>query len=77
MYQHVQEFEDDTPFWFVWTPAGSAPTHKHGTLLAAKAEAERLARLNPGLKFHVLEAVGMCSHSSVHWVSVEKDQIPF
>lgn len=43
-------------FWLVWNPAGHAPTHEHTAEHRAKAEASRLAELNPGQPFYVLEA---------------------
>lgn len=44
-------------FWLVWSPAGSAPPrHRHETHSSAQAEAERLARANPGSPFYVLRA---------------------
>lgn len=44
-------------FWMVWNPEGHAPTHRHATLERAVAEAERLARANPGQAFVVLSSV--------------------
>jgi len=44
-------------FWFVWTKKGRVPRFAHDSLEAAQAEAARLARLNPGQKFIVLQAV--------------------
>lgn len=43
--------------WFVWTKTGRNPKFVHDTREAASAEAERLAVLHPGKKFHVLHAV--------------------
>lgn len=48
---------DDTTFWMVWSPEGRSPTHKHELQSLAAKEAERLARMNPGNTFYVLEAV--------------------
>jgi hypothetical protein len=45
------------PFWFVWNPDGRAPSFRHQTIESATQEAERLARLNPGNTFVVLESV--------------------
>lgn len=77
MYCHPTEFTDETPFWMVWNPQGHAPTHKHPTALAAKAEAERLARTNPGAKFIVLQALGSCSFNTCQWTMIDHDPIPF
>lgn len=41
-------------FWMVWTKNGNKPWKRHGTIEAANAEAERLARACPGKKFIVL-----------------------
>ncbi len=46
-------------FWFVWNPAGRAPTYRHPSLVSAKTEADRLAALNPGQEFVVLQSVGI------------------
>ena len=45
------------PFWFVWNPDNRTPKHKHETKGLAIAEAERLARMNRGETFVVLESV--------------------
>jgi hypothetical protein len=45
------------PFWFVWNPNGPSPSYRHQLLESAVKEAERLARLNPGTTFVVLESV--------------------
>lgn len=66
-----------SPFWMVWNEQGHAPTYKHITLPAAKAEAERLARMNPGQRFHVLAAMGSCEYNPVSWTEVNHDEIPF
>jgi hypothetical protein len=71
------DFEPNQPFWMVWNDMGGAPTHKHVTPESARAEAERLARLHPGRRFHVLAALGHCSFNAVNWTEVEKDFIPF
>lgn len=55
----------ETPsFWFVWTKTGHVPRRKHGSEAGALAEAERLARANPGKKFIVLRATHKLSISS-------------
>lgn len=45
------------PFWLVWNPNGHSPAYKHPSPERATAEAERLARVNPGQTFVVLESV--------------------
>lgn len=44
-------------FWLVWNPKGRAPTHRHASEASATDEAERLARVNRGETFVVLESV--------------------
>jgi hypothetical protein len=44
-------------FWMIWNPEGNMPRFCHDTEAAAETEAERLARLNPGQSFYILEAV--------------------
>ncbi len=41
-------------FYLVWNELNGTPTYKHKTLLSAEKEAKRLAKNNPGEKFHVL-----------------------
>ena len=45
------------PFFLVWCEGGGAPTVQHLYYSQAKAEAERLARANPGRRFTVMVAV--------------------
>jgi len=66
------------PFWLVWNPAGKAPTYKHPTKPLAEQEAERLARLNKGETFHVLQAIANCKVQDIFWEHCEEGQgIPF
>jgi hypothetical protein len=44
-------------FFMVFRDNGGSPTAKHTTIASAEKEADRLARLNPGSKFHVLSSV--------------------
>ena len=45
-------------FWLVWNEnKKESPTHKHGFVEKAEAEAERLAKANPGETFVVLKSV--------------------
>lgn len=50
--------------FFVFTKKGKAPRFHHVTVGQAQAEADRLAALNPGAKFIVMQAV---SKHSVPW----------
>lgn len=43
-------------FWCVWCDGGGNPTVKHRDFEAARNEAQRLARANPGRRFVVLAA---------------------
>lgn len=65
-----------TEFWVVWNEAGRPPTFKHPTVASAEAEAERLARTNPGQTFHVLALRGSCTYSNVVWARVP-EEMPF
>lgn len=62
-------------FWMVWNEGNRAPTVKHPSESAARDEAERLARLNPGQKFHVLAAIDCCQKRDVLWAS--ETEMPF
>jgi hypothetical protein len=47
-----------TQFWMVYSRNGQhPPKYEHSSIEAARAESERLARLIPGQRFYVLEAV--------------------
>lgn len=63
-------------FWVIWRENGGTPTCKHYDVTAAKQEAERLARANPGSRFFVLQALACCEHQAVVWHSIS-DGIPF
>lgn len=69
--------DEEAPFWMVWNPHGQAPTFRHHTAKSAMTEAERLATANPGQRFHVLEAKSVCVSTSVRWVAVDPDWVPF
>ena len=43
-------------YWVVWNENGRQPVVKHESFQAARSEAKRLARNNPGEKFVVLAA---------------------
>jgi hypothetical protein len=63
-------------FWVVWNETGHAPMFKHQCEQDARMEAERLARKCPGMRFHVLAAVGSCVKDDVRWDVVEQP-LPF
>lgn len=54
-------FKSRPHFFLVWTPATGYTRKRHKTVELAQAEAQRLANLNPKLKYHVLMALGRCS----------------
>lgn len=56
---------DNSPFWMVWNERGDAPRVKHPNKASAQREAERLARLNRGSAFIVLESVQACISNDV------------
>ncbi len=53
------------------------PNFKHTTLISAKNEAERLARLHPGQIFIVLQAVGSAVVCDIKWEEFDSDEVPF
>lgn len=68
------------PFWMV---KGAGPTnHVHATEEAAVMEAARLAELNPGQEFHVLQSISTAVKTSVVWTMHDRrpergDNVPF
>lgn len=44
-------------FYIVWCETAGNPTCKHETQDSAEREAERLAKLHQGKKFHVLSSI--------------------
>lgn len=68
-------------FYMIWNSARSnMPSYKHGTYQAAEKEATRLASLNPGKEFIVLQAVCSIKKQNVEKVIFTKsidDEIPF
>lgn len=49
----------DARFYYVWNPQGQPPRQEHADKKAAAAEAERLAKLNPGQVFFVIRTIGV------------------
>lgn len=43
-------------FFLVWADGGKSPTFRHTNMRSAQIEADRLARLDPGVEFIVVEA---------------------
>lgn len=54
-------------FFLVWKENGGAPKKRHSSLMAAKLEAERLARVYVGTRFYVLASVGDVAVSDLQW----------
>lgn len=69
--------QEGSAFWMVWSPQGNPPRYQHPNADAAKAEAERLARANPGQEFFVLEAVSVSKRVDVETRSLRKSDDPF
>lgn len=59
-------------FWMVWNYDGNQPRVKHETEASAIAEAERLARIVPGQRFVVLEAIELRQVSDMLRVSLRR-----
>ena len=69
-------FKQRPPFFLVWNSATGYTKHRHGTVEAAEAEAQRLANLHPRTKFHVLVALGRCTDKSDNAKGVEHEVEP-
>ncbi len=66
-----------TPFWMVWGIHSGPPTFQHQSEESARNEAERLARLNPGKQFVVLESVAAYTKTDVAVTDLRPNIIPF
>jgi hypothetical protein len=65
-------------FWMVWREGGGSPQKQHLSEGAARAEADRLARIHRGDRFHVLRAVASCRVVEVQWdVADDREEMPF
>jgi hypothetical protein len=71
-------------YWMVLVEGGRTPEFRHPSNAAAKIEAERLARLNPGQVVCVLECVAMVRLDApptlpVKWLDIGlvDDSVPF
>lgn len=67
-------------FWMIYGDGQGKPTVKHHSLESAKAEASRLARGLPGVRFFILEAVGAVEKVDVRFMNFRDkydDGIPF
>jgi hypothetical protein len=74
MNTRAHEFE---AFWMVYGEGQRAPAYVHQTAPSAVAEARRLAREHPGIRFYVLAAIrGFVSTDPVIELAFD-DGIPF
>ncbi len=62
-------------FWMIWNEGNRGPAVQHYEETSARREAERLARLNKGQKFHVLQSVDCCRVNDIQWEN--ENDIPF
>jgi hypothetical protein len=74
--------DNNYTFWMCWVEGKSNSTYRHRTMDSAQKEAERLARLNQGLKVYILKAdlfalveLPLCTFSETS--GIEPDRIPF
>lgn len=67
---------DNEMFWLVWNPGGHAPTYRHDQHGNAVNEAKRLALINPGEEFFVLQAIKRVACTEPVTVT-DLDEIPF
>ena len=65
----TQNTESNEPFWYVSGEGLSAPITKHPCATFACTEAERLAKLKPGVQFHVLKCVASVKASDIRWIN--------
>jgi hypothetical protein len=65
----LSKIKKENSMWFVWCSGsrGMIPKFNHATKEEAMKEAERLARMNPGVDFHVLKSIGYCNKKDVEW----------
>jgi hypothetical protein len=54
-------------FWMVYGIGCRQPTKQHGTERLAREEAARLAILDPGVTFVVLQSICCCVKKDVEW----------
>ena len=65
----------DDKFWMVHSPTASPPIIRHQSWHDAREEAIRLASLNPGKKFYVLETAGVAIKQDVDFQEIPS--VPF
>ena len=71
-------------FWMCYVEGKQSPTRRHRTMDSAQKEAERLARLNQGLKVYILKAdlfalveLPQCTFTETSGIDPEPNEIPF
>lgn len=64
------------PFYVVWNPNGQMPRYQHTSYESACTEAGRLARLSPGMDFHVLACVATARKNDLVFQEYEHDSDP-
>jgi len=65
-------------FWMVYGEGKQAPTMKHHHFEAAKKEATRLARANPGVEFVVLQSIATAKKTDVEFRMMDSGEMsPF
>jgi hypothetical protein len=68
-------------FWMVYGAGQGAPTARHKLFMSARTEAERLARIAPGVRFFILETVGAVEKVDVQFIDLRAgdptEEIPF
>lgn len=69
------------PFWMVYGERQGPPAVQHASREIADAEAKRLARNNPGIRFFVMESVAVAEKHDVSFTAFTRrsidDEIPF
>ena len=67
--------ESMKPFFMLYRECGAAPTVRHDTYHSAQVEAERLARLMPGVRFYILLSFAEVVKSEMQWSEFDLTQI--
>lgn len=73
----VDDNQSHEKFYFVWNPNGSTPKYRHFSEVAARTEAARLAGMNPGQEFIVLESLCSCEAKPAEFTDHIEPEIPF
>ncbi|WP_420415273.1 hypothetical protein [Roseibium sp.] len=65
------------PFWMIYGIGQGRPSAQHRSYDVAAAEAKRLARQNPGVRFVVLQAIRAFEKLDVMETTISDPDIPF